>query len=214
MSGIEREEDVRRTTVEVSKAMRRCQNRGVIVNTRQCSDKTCLQDAAKPGHNACVEKERERMRPHNHTSASESASRCGHPDSARSRGFRLYCRQSVSNPDLYLLVAPGRPKTEFCRDAGQPAAIRPVVLKRLSLLASRSFLFKPRGRLEPSGRICIILFRRNDCALAIEDAPAVRRALPDRRSTGDSFVLPQGVGKKVSVRAEPSNRMIVSLPAN
>jgi hypothetical protein len=41
-SGIRQEEDCKGTIVEVSKAIRRCQNRGVIVTAGQSSDETCL----------------------------------------------------------------------------------------------------------------------------------------------------------------------------
>jgi len=41
-SGIRQEEDPKGTIVEVSKAIRRCQNRGVIVTAGQSSDETCL----------------------------------------------------------------------------------------------------------------------------------------------------------------------------
>jgi hypothetical protein len=47
-SGIRQEEDRKGTTVEVSKAMRRCQNRGVITTAGQSSDETCLRAERHP----------------------------------------------------------------------------------------------------------------------------------------------------------------------
>ena len=47
-SGIRQEEDRKGTTVEVSKAMRRCQNRGVITTAGQSSDGTCLRAERHP----------------------------------------------------------------------------------------------------------------------------------------------------------------------
>ena len=41
-SGVRQEEDCKETTMEVSKPIRRCQNRGVIVTAGQSSDETCL----------------------------------------------------------------------------------------------------------------------------------------------------------------------------
>jgi hypothetical protein len=47
-SGVRREEDRKETTVEVSKPMRRCQNRGVITTAGQSFDETCLRAERHP----------------------------------------------------------------------------------------------------------------------------------------------------------------------
>ena len=47
-SGVRQEEDCKGTTVEVSKAMRRCQIRGVITTAGQSSDGTCLRAERHP----------------------------------------------------------------------------------------------------------------------------------------------------------------------
>src|ERR1039458_10280637 len=48
-SGIRQEEDRKGTTVEVSKAMRRCQNRGVITTAGQSSDGNLFTGGAASG---------------------------------------------------------------------------------------------------------------------------------------------------------------------
>ena len=47
-SGIRQEEDRKETTVEVSKPIRRCQNRGVVTTAGQSSDETCLRAERHP----------------------------------------------------------------------------------------------------------------------------------------------------------------------
>jgi hypothetical protein len=47
-SGVRQEEDCKETTIEVSKAIRRCQNRGVITTAGQSSDVTCLRAERHP----------------------------------------------------------------------------------------------------------------------------------------------------------------------
>ena len=47
-SGVRQEEDCKEATVEVSKAIRRCQNRGVITTAGQSFDVTCLRAERHP----------------------------------------------------------------------------------------------------------------------------------------------------------------------
>jgi len=47
-SGVGQEEDRKGTTIEVSKAIRRCQNRGVITTAGQSFDGTCLRAERHP----------------------------------------------------------------------------------------------------------------------------------------------------------------------
>ena len=47
-SGVRQEEDCKETTIEVSKPIRRCQNRGVITTAGQSYDGACLRAERHP----------------------------------------------------------------------------------------------------------------------------------------------------------------------
>jgi hypothetical protein len=47
-SGVRQEEDCKETTMEVSKPIRRCQNRGVVTTAGQSYDGTCLRAERHP----------------------------------------------------------------------------------------------------------------------------------------------------------------------
>ena len=47
-SGVRQEEDRKETTVEVSKSIRRCQNRGLVTTAGQSFDGTCLRAERHP----------------------------------------------------------------------------------------------------------------------------------------------------------------------
>jgi hypothetical protein len=55
------------------------------------------------------------------------------------------------------------------------------------------FLLKPRSELKPTTRERVVFPGGNDCALMIENAPALRRSLPNGRATGHTLNLPQRV---------------------
>jgi hypothetical protein len=55
------------------------------------------------------------------------------------------------------------------------------------------FLLKPRRELKPTTRERVVFLGGNDCALMIENAPALRRSLPNGRATGYTLNLPQRV---------------------
>jgi hypothetical protein len=47
-SGVRQEEDCKETTIEVSKSIKRCQNRGLITTAGQSYDETCLRAERHP----------------------------------------------------------------------------------------------------------------------------------------------------------------------
>jgi hypothetical protein len=47
-SGVRQEEDCKETTIEVSRPIRRCQNRGVVTTAGQSYDGTCLRAERHP----------------------------------------------------------------------------------------------------------------------------------------------------------------------
>jgi len=58
----------------------------------------------------------------------------------------------------------------------------------------------------------IIFFGGDDCALMVENAPAVTGALPNCGPTGEALGLPQCVRKQVGVSAEATDAAVVYLP--
>jgi hypothetical protein len=59
----------------------------------------------------------------------------------------------------------------------------------------------------------VVLFRRDECALVIENAPALRAALPDGRAAAETVSLAQCVRKKICLSAESAKAEIGTLPA-